>query len=77
VTDNGKGMPQETIDMLTSLKPIQAGSTRKGLGMGLLIAQAIVDNFGGTLKVGVSDEKGTTMKIELPITSLSSTTTGW
>ena len=66
VSDNGKGMsPQvqaKVFDPFFTTKPLG-----KGLGLGLSISAMIVHNHGGTIHLESSEGKGTTFRIELPL----------
>lgn len=48
-------------------KQIERSQGAKGLGVGLLIAQAIVETYGGQIRVESTSSIGTTMVIWLPI----------
>jgi signal transduction histidine kinase len=45
----------------------------KGLGIGLLIAQAIVQTYGGDIQLESTGPTGTTMAIRLPLTAQGET----
>ncbi|HDR8860310.1 TPA: sensor histidine kinase [Burkholderia territorii] len=64
VVDSGNGM---TPDVMTRLfEPFfTTKSTGKGLGLGLAISQAIVDEFGGCLHARNRDEGGAVFTVEL------------
>jgi signal transduction histidine kinase len=66
IMDTGKGIPERIIDDLFQ-KPIQKEKGVEGLGMGLLIAQAIVQTYGGDIGVEFTGSTGTTMLIRLPM----------
>jgi PAS domain S-box-containing protein len=65
VTDTGPGIPAEIQDKI-GLKRIEKPEDAMGLGMGLLMAQAIVQTYGGEIRVGSTGSTGTTMLIWLP-----------
>jgi GAF domain-containing protein len=67
VKDNGEGLPKEIEEALNTEVPPPYDPHKKGLGMGLLFAQAIVEEFGGLLRAIDTGPKGTTMAILLPI----------
>jgi GAF domain-containing protein len=67
LADTGKGMPPEIVDALSSGELPQPGDSNKGLGIGLLVAQVVVEAFGGSIRVKDTSEQGTTMAIYLPI----------
>jgi signal transduction histidine kinase len=66
VSDTGSGMPKEILPQLFQ-KPIEEPEGAKGLGMGLLMAQAIVQTYGGYIRVESTGPTGTTMVIWLPL----------
>ena len=66
ISDTGAGIPEEIRDKI-GLDPIEKPEDAQGLGMGLLIAQAIVQTYSGELRVEKSDAEGTTMVIWLPL----------
>jgi len=67
VTDTGPGIPEE-IRARIGLEPIERPEDAKGLGMGLLMAQTIVQTYGGELRVAATGPTGTTMVLWLPLT---------
>lgn len=66
IIDTGRGMPLETqarvFDPFFTTKPVG-----QGLGLGLSISAMIVQNHGGNLSVKSQEGKGTTFRIELPL----------
>lgn len=62
-TDEGPGIPQEVQDQV--FKPLFT-TKRGGSGLGLSIAQRIVERHGGTLSLSVLPERGTTASVFLP-----------
>jgi PAS domain S-box-containing protein len=68
VTDNGKGMDLQTVERVFepffTTKPDGVGS-----GLGLCIAQNIVESHGGKIDVESSIGNGTTFVIRLPVPS--------
>ncbi len=66
VSDTGKGIPPEVASRLFSQQVPKTEAT-KGLGIGLLIAQAIVETYGGEIKIGSTEETGTTMVMRFPL----------
>jgi PAS domain S-box-containing protein len=62
VTDSGPGISPEIRNRLFNGKIESA----HGQGIGLLIAQAVVETYGGKIKVHKSDSHGTEMIIRLP-----------
>lgn len=67
-TDTGPGIPEKLKDkILVTLIPKEEGG--KGTGAGLLVADTIVHNFGGKIRIGETGASGTTMVIQLPLES--------
>ncbi len=66
VVDTGPGIP-EKIRSKIGLEYIEKPQDAEGLGMGLLMAQTIVQTFGGEIRVGATGPTGTTMIIWLPV----------
>lgn len=66
VKDQGRGFPQEVMDKIFKGK-IEKREDTEGMGMGLLIAQAIIETYGGKLDIKETSRDGTTMGIWLPI----------
>jgi len=66
ITDTGKGIPKDLAPTLF-LVPVQKPKGTKGLGMGLLMAQTIVQTYGGEIRVGSTGSTGTTMIVSLPL----------
>ncbi|MGQ9601045.1 MAG: sensor histidine kinase, partial [Anaerolineae bacterium] len=66
VSDTGPGIPEE-IRAKIGLEPIEKPEDAKGLGMGLLMAQTIVQTYGGEIRVDSTGPTGTTMVIWLPL----------
>ncbi|MCB8942482.1 MAG: GAF domain-containing protein [Ardenticatenaceae bacterium] len=65
IQDSGKGIPPELRDRLFQVTLPEA--RRYGhLGRGLLMVQAIVETYGGDVKVGGTGPQGTTMIVTLP-----------
>jgi signal transduction histidine kinase len=66
VSDTGRGIPNGVLPRLF-LEPIKKPKGVKGLGIGLLMAQAIVQTYGGEIGVDSTSPTGTTMFIRLPL----------
>lgn len=66
VTDRGCGISDDVRDKLFRAQ-IPKVTTEGGWGMGLLIAKFILEAYGGEIKVGASDQNGTTMIVRLPL----------
>lgn len=71
VEDNGIGMDRETREKLFSLFFSSKGS--KGTGLGLFIANKIVDKHGGTIAVDSEPGRGSRFVIRLPLDPRPST----
>lgn len=73
VTDTGKGISETELpylfDRFYRISPYPKDSaTTTGAGLGLAIAQAIVDNHQGNIRVASQPEQGTTFTVLLPVT---------
>jgi signal transduction histidine kinase len=68
VADTGRGISGEIKEQLFK-KRVEKASNSKGLGMGLLIAQAIVETYSGKIYIGNQEVEGsgTVMVIWLPL----------
>ena len=62
ITDCGAGIPAHIRNSLFTGKV----ESQSGFGVGLLIAQAVVEAYGGEIRVDKTDEHGTEMLIRLP-----------
>jgi signal transduction histidine kinase len=69
ITDNGIGMDQETRESLFTLFFSSKGN--KGTGLGLYIADKIIDQHGGNIRVESKPGEGSTFKIFIPMSSNS------
>jgi signal transduction histidine kinase len=68
VTDVGTGMPSETVRRITSTFTRGTSSytfDHEGIGLGLFIANAIMREHGGELRI-VSGKRGTTVTLRFP-----------
>lgn len=66
ITDTGPGLPvhiQEQIGLVLATKPQET----PGLGMGLVMAQLIVQAYGGEIRGERGEEGGTTMHLCIPL----------
>lgn len=66
ITDTGPGLPvhiQEQIGLVLATKPQET----PGLGMGLVMAQLIVQAYGGEIRGERGEEGGTTMRLCIPL----------
>lgn len=66
VSDTGPGLPPHILQKI-GVEFIEKPEDAKGLGMGLLMAQTIVQTYGGEIRVGATGPTGTTMIIGLPL----------
>lgn len=66
ISDSGPGLPQEIKEKM-GLEVIEKPEDAKGLGMGLLMAQTIVQTYSGALRVDSTSPTGTSMVIWLPL----------
>jgi PAS domain S-box-containing protein len=66
VSDTGPGIGKE-IRAKVGLELIEKPEDAQGLGMGLLMAQTIVQTYGGEIRVDSTGPEGTTMVIWLPL----------
>ncbi len=71
VRDTGPGIPAEDLPFIFErfyrAEKSRTRSKTSGFGLGLSIAQWIVENHGGTIKVESKEGKGTTFAIWLPL----------
>ena len=65
IGDTGSGVP-ESVSSLLLKDRIEKRKGSKGLGMGLLMAQCIVQTYGGEIHLASTGPNGTTMVIILP-----------
>ena len=71
IQDNGIGMDRETREKIFSLFFSSKGI--KGTGLGLFIANKIVDRHGGTIEVESEPGRGTRFLVRLPLEARPST----
>ena len=71
VEDNGIGMDRETREKIFSLFFSSKGI--KGTGLGLFIANKIVDRHGGSIEVASEPGRGTRFLVRLPLEARPST----
>lgn len=64
ITDSGPGVPEENREKI--FDPFFSTKTH-GSGLGLTIAQRIVDEHNGTIAFSSAPERGTTFTVELPV----------
>ncbi len=66
IADNGHGIPPDLLERLFR-EPIKKPQGAKGLGIGLLLAQMIVQTYSGTICCRETGPTGTTMVISFPL----------
>jgi signal transduction histidine kinase len=67
VRDHGIGIPEdERSKIFGPFAPVRTATHHAGLGLGLWIAQQIVQASGGRIKVDSRPEQGSTFTVELP-----------
>jgi len=69
VSDNGPGIPAAQIPHLFDRFWQAPGQARKGSGLGLYIARAIVEAHGGTIRADSEPSRGATFTFNLPARS--------
>jgi signal transduction histidine kinase len=72
VSDTGSGIPPEDLQRIFerfSRSAPDPSSPRRGSGLGLSIAKAVVEAHGGTIDVRSEPAKGTVFRITLPVDS--------
>jgi len=65
-SDTGRGIPAEVLEKVG--KPLFT-TKAKGMGLGFAICKRIVEAHGGKISIESTVEKGTTVKLKLPIKS--------
>lgn len=68
IQDTGDGIPKHILEILFQ-KPIEKKKGEKGSGLGLFLAQTIIQAYGGTLKIEDTGPAGTTIVIQLSLES--------
>jgi two-component system NtrC family sensor kinase len=71
VRDNGIGMSPETIEKIKGGMYSTKGS--KGTGLGLLVIQKVVAEHKGSLEIESEEGRGSTFRIELPVSGKPAT----
>lgn len=67
IRDDGVGIPEESLDKI--FKPFYSTRKAKGSGLGLTIAEKVVTDHGGTIRVSSREGAGTTVVVRLPVTA--------
>jgi len=69
VSDEGPGIPREDSSKIfqSFYRGSSAGRSKKGSGLGLSLAKAIIERHQGDIKLKSSTERGSTFTIELPV----------
>jgi signal transduction histidine kinase len=67
IKDDGAGMPAEISDKIC--EPLFSTKTF-GVGLGMPIAKSIVEDHGGTVDIQSEEAKGTTVILNLPLSSV-------
>jgi signal transduction histidine kinase len=74
VTDNGPGIPEETLPDIFNLFVSTKGA--KGTGLGLTVSQKILREHGGDISVESTATHGTCFTLSFPLILSDQTTTG-
>ena len=67
ISDTGRGIPSEIQEHLLKGRQIPKPAGAKGSGVGLLMAQTILQTYGGDIRLGPTGSWGTTMVLWLPL----------
>ena len=67
VSDTGKGIPDGYVEK--ALEPFFTLDKPHGSGLGLTFARTIVEDYGGAIELSSRQNKGTRVRIELPVRS--------
>jgi signal transduction histidine kinase len=68
ISDNGRGVPESLTNKI--FEPFFTDGKANGTGLGLTVAQKIVQDHGGDLRVECSSASGTVLLVILPIVQL-------
>jgi nitrogen-specific signal transduction histidine kinase/HD-like signal output (HDOD) protein len=71
VHDNGPGLPREIFDHL--FEPVTTTKGKGHSGLGLAIAQSLMDEMGGRISCRSEPDRGTNFQVLLPRTKIAST----
>jgi len=66
ITDNGKGMSREFMEICFDPFTRENSEESEGTGLGLAIARTLTELFGGTITVDSKLGKGTSFRVEIP-----------
>jgi len=66
VTDDGPGIPQQDLAVVTGEVETEADPLQHGSGLGLWIVNWIVESFDGRVEIPTPDEDGTVVRILVP-----------
>ena len=64
IADNGIGIEKKVLEKIFS--PFFSSKGREGTGLGLFVANTIIQQHGGTIQVESTSGKGTVFKVTLP-----------
>ena len=66
ISDNGRGIPESIRSH--AFQPFVSSGKENGTGLGLAVAQKIIEDHGGEICVESTGESGTVVKLSLPLT---------
>ena len=66
IADNGRGIPESIRSQ--AFQPFVSSGKENGTGLGLAVAQKIIEDHGGEICVESTGESGTVVKLTLPMT---------
>jgi signal transduction histidine kinase/ActR/RegA family two-component response regulator len=66
LTDNGKGMSREFLEICFDPFTKEAGEESEGTGLGLAIARTLTELFGGTITADSRPGRGSSFRVEIP-----------
>jgi GAF domain-containing protein len=66
ISDTGKGIPHEEVEKIFK-EPIDKSGKKVGLGIGLLMVQAIVETYNGSIRLEKTEPNGTVFSIFFPL----------
>jgi signal transduction histidine kinase len=70
VRDSGPGVP-ESVQRVLFEKPVEKKPGSRGSGLGLMLAQMIVETYDGTIRLESTGPTGTVMVIDFPLQAKS------